>query len=106
MHAEANELPFVCRKKKKASKVGQQDFSEYGNHLYFQSYFSTIGYFSLAKKLKHLPAMWETWVRSLGQEEPLEKEMATHSRILAWRMPWLEESGGLQSMGSQRVGYD
>ena len=45
--------------------------------------------------------MWETWVRSLGQEDPLEKEMATHSRILAWRIPWMEEPGGLQSMGLQ-----
>ena len=48
--------------------------------------------------------MWEAWVRSLGQEDPLEKEMATHSSILAWRIPWTEEPGGLQSMGSQRVG--
>ena len=50
--------------------------------------------------------MRETWVRSLGQEDPLEKEMATHSSILAWRIPWAEEPGGLQSMGSQRVGHD
>ena len=50
-------------------------------------------------RLKHLPAMWETWVRSLGQEDPLEKEMATHSSILAWRIPWMEELGGLQSTG-------
>ena len=50
--------------------------------------------------------MWETWVRSLGREDPLEKEMATHSSILAWRIPWTEEPGGLQSMGSQRVGHD
>ena len=50
--------------------------------------------------------MWETWVRSLGREDPLEKEMATHSCILAWRIPWTEEPGGLQSMGSQRVGHD
>ena len=50
--------------------------------------------------------MRETWVRSLGQEDPLEKEMATHSSILAWRIPWTEEPGGLQSMGSQRVGHD
>ena len=48
----------------------------------------------------------ETWVRSLGREDPLEKEMATHSSILAWEIPWTEEPGGLQSMGSQRVGYD
>ena len=50
---------------------------------------------------KHLPAMQETRIRSLGQEDPLEKEMATHSSILAWRIPWMEEPGGLQSMGSQ-----
>ena len=60
----------------------------------------------LAQRLKHLPAMWETWVRSLGQEDPLEKEMATHSSILAWRIPWMEEPGRLQSTGSQRVGHD
>ena len=52
--------------------------------------------------VKNLPAMQETQVRSLGQEDPLEKEMATHSSILAWRIPWTEEPGGLQSMGSQR----
>ena len=49
--------------------------------------------------VKNLPAMWETWVRSLGREGPLEKEMATHSSILAWRIPWTEELGGLQSTG-------
>ena len=51
--------------------------------------------------VKNLPAMLETWVRSLGWEGPLKKEMATHSSILAWRIPWTEEPGGLQSMGSQ-----
>ena len=56
--------------------------------------------------VKCLPAMRETWVRSLGQEDPLEKGMATHSSILAWRIPWMEEPGRLQSMGSQRVGHD
>ena len=56
--------------------------------------------------VKHLPAMWETQVQSLGQEAPLEKEMATHSTILAWRIPWTEEPGGLQSLVSQRVGHD
>ena len=50
--------------------------------------------------------MQETWVQSLGQEDPLEEEMATHSRIRAWKIPWTEEPGGLQSMGSQRVGHD
>ena len=53
----------------------------------------------VAQRLKRLPAMWETWVPSLGREDPLEKEMATHSSILAWRIPWMEELGGLQSMG-------
>ena len=60
----------------------------------------------MAQRLKHLPPMRETWVPSLGWEEPLEKEMATHSSILAWRIPWTEELGGLQSTGSQRVGHD
>ena len=57
-------------------------------------------------RLKCLPAMRETWVRSLGREVPLEKEMATHSSILAWRIPWTEEPGGLQSTGLQGVGHD
>ena len=56
--------------------------------------------------VKNLPAMQETWVRTLGQEDPLEKEMATNSSILAWEIPWTEESGGLQTMGSQRVGQN
>ena len=56
--------------------------------------------------VKRLPTMQETWVQALGWEDPLEKEMATHSSILAWKIPWTEEPGGLQSMGSQRVGYD
>ena len=55
----------------------------------------------LAQRLKCLPAVRETWARSLGEEDPLEKEMATHSSILAWRIPWMEEPGGLQSTGSQ-----
>ena len=53
----------------------------------------------MAQRLKRLPGMWETWLRSLGGEDPLEKEMATHSSILAWRIPWTEEPGGLQSTG-------
>ena len=56
--------------------------------------------------MMNLPAWQETWVQSLGGEDPLEKGMATHSSILAWRIPWAEEAGGLQSMGSQRVGHD
>ena len=58
----------------------------------------------MAQKLKRLPPMWETWVRSLGQEDPLEKEMATHSSVLAWRIPGMGEPGGLPSMGLHRVG--
>ena len=60
----------------------------------------------VAQRLKNLPAVQETWIRSLDQEDPLEKEMATYSSILAWRIPWMEEPGGLQSTGSQRVGHD
>ena len=60
----------------------------------------------VAQMVKCLPAMRETWVQSLGQEDTLEKEMATHSSILAWEIPWMEEPGGLQSTGSQRVGHD
>ena len=56
--------------------------------------------------IKNLPAMWGTWVLSLGQEDSLEKGMATHSSILAWRIPWTEALGGLQSVGSQRVEHD
>ena len=55
--------------------------------------------------VKNLPTRWETWVQSLGLEDPLEKEMATHSSILAWKIPWMEEPGRLQSMGLQRVGH-
>ena len=55
----------------------------------------------IAQWVKNLPAMWEMWVRFLGREDPLEKEMAIHSSILAWKIPWMEEPGGLQSMGSQ-----
>ena len=60
----------------------------------------------VAQTVKRLPTMRETWVLSLGQEDPLEKKMATHSNILAWKIPWTEEPGRLQSMGSQRVGHD
>ena len=56
--------------------------------------------------VKHLPTMQEIRVQSLGGEDVLEKEMATHSSILAWKIPWMEEPGRLQSMGSQRVGHD
>ena len=60
----------------------------------------------MAQTVKHLPAMQETWVQSLGREDPLEKEIATHSSTLAWKIPWMKEPGGLQSMGLQKVGHD
>ena len=60
----------------------------------------------VAQRLKPLPAVWETWVRYLGREDPLEKEMATHSSTLAWKIPWTEKLGRLQSMWLQRVGHD
>jgi len=60
----------------------------------------------VAQRLKHLPPMRETRIQSLGQEDPLEKEMVIHSSVLAWRIPWMEKPGRLQSTGSQRVGHD
>ena len=60
----------------------------------------------VAQTVKHLSTMQETWVPSLGLEDPLEKEMAIHSSAIAWKIPWTEEPGRLQSMGSQRVGHD
>ena len=65
-----------------------------------------VGASVVAQMVKNLPPMLETRVQSLGQEDPLEKGMVTHSSILAWRIPWTEEPGGLQSMGLQRVGHD
>ena len=73
----------------------------------YELMFSLISGVSLvAQRLKRLPGMQETQVRSLGWEDPLEKEMATHSSTLAWRIPWREKPGSLQSMGSQIVGHD
>ena len=61
---------------------------------------------ALTQRVKHLPAMWETRVQFPGREDPLEKEMASHSSTLAWKIPWKEEPGKLQSMGLQRVAHD
>ena len=77
--------------------------------LFIPNLFSSFLYLFIhlvAQRLKHLPPMQETRVRSLGWEDPLEKEMATHSSILAWRIPWTEEPCRLQSTGSQRVGHN
>ena len=60
----------------------------------------------MAQMVKRLSTMWETQVRSLGREDPLEKEMTAHSSILAWKIPWMEEPGRMQCMGSLRVGHD
>ena len=85
-------------------------YCHYSRHLYFClnvcMFISSINIslvFPVAQLLKNLPSMRETWVRSLGWEDPLEKGMATHSSILAWRIPWTEDPGGLQSTGSHRL---
>ena len=62
--------------------------------------------YKVVQTIKNLPAMWETQVQSLGQDDPLGEEMATHSSILAWRSPWTEESGSIQFMGLQRVRHN
>ena len=77
------------------------DFYTFSCKEYDQSDFSMTSL--VAQMVKHLSTMRETWVQSLGQEDLLEKEMATHSSILAWKIPWMEEPGRLQSMGLQRV---
>ena len=74
--------------------------------LYLDPFGIRLGASLVAQAVKNLPAMQETQVRSLGWENPMEKGMATHSCILAWRIPWTEEPGGLQPMGSQRVRHD
>ena len=86
-------MVHIKKKKKKLKKVGHYLEWPKGASLVVQ-------------RLKHLPAMSKTWVRFLVREDPLEKEMATHSSILAWRIPWREEPGRLQSTGSQRVGHN
>ena len=100
-------LFFQMKKKKKKGWPERKGKGSYGFHNCDFGPFLTTSWASLvAQRLKCLPAMQGTWVRSLGQEDPLEKEMATHSSIFAWRIPWTEEPGGLQSTGSQRVGHD
>ena len=75
-------------------------------YIYIYIYIYKNGASLVAQRLKRLPAMQETRVQSLGGEDPLEKAMAPHSSILAWRIPWTKEPGGLRSMGLQRVGHD
>ena len=76
------------------------------NQILYDVIMVSLGASLVAQMVKSLPAVWETGVQSLGGEDALEKEMATHSSIFAWRIPWTEEPGGLQSMGSQRVQHD
>ena len=98
---------WPCGWGKKATLQKIQCFSEATHWMFFWKALNTnISLILVAQRLKRLPAMRETWVRSLGRQYPLEKEMATHSSILAWRIPWMEEPRGLQSMGSQRVRHD
>ena len=78
----------------------------YNIYLYNIYYIYYINIYLVAQMVKHLPAMWETQVQFLGWEDPLEKEMAIHASSLAWKIPWTEEPGRLQSMGLQRVGHD
>ena len=85
----------------KALVLGQQVFTPF--HLVLSSF---IWASLVAQMVKRLPTMQETWVRSLGQEDPLGKELATHSSVLAWKIPWTEEPGRLPFMGMQRVGHD
>ena len=82
--------------------VVQEENKSYRFVLQRQSWFCSL----VAQRVKHLPAMQETRVQFLGWEDPLEKEIATHSSILAWKIPWVEKPVRLQSMGSQRVGHD
>ena len=87
------------------SVMSDRVFATWGLYMYIHVYV-IYGTSLVAQRLKHLPGMQETQVQSLGWEVPLEKEMATHSSTLAWKIPWREEPGRLQSMGSQRVGHD
>ena len=87
-------------------KIPEEEQSKVCLSSLFDKEFKLIRTFLVVQSVKNLPVVQETQVWSLGQEDPLEKEMATHSSILTWKIPWTEEPGGLQSMGSQRVRHD
>ena len=82
------------------------NFITFCGALIFRNNYKVFPASLVAQTVKNLPEMQDTWVQSLGWEDPLEEGVATHSSILAWRIPWTEELGGLQSMGSQRVGHN
>ena len=93
----------------KSAKAGRQQVKEsvtVARILFICTHVCAVRASLVVQRSKRLPAMRETWARSLGGEDPLEKEMAAHSSILAWRIPWMEEPGRLQSTGSQRVRHD
>ena len=103
-HFNISCLILLClslRKKKVSLFLTQKSL-----YVYVCMYVCLLSLSLVAQMVKHLPTRWETWVQSLGQDDPLEKEMATHSSILAWKIPWMEEPGRLQSMGLQRVGHN
>ena len=102
-HQDASQDYSLPRKVGQREECGRLCSLERHGHLCITSRKGTS---LVAQMVKRLPTMQETRVRSLSQEEPLEKDMATHSRTLAWRIPWTDEPGGLQSMGLQRVGHD
>ena len=87
-------------------KISRNTVSKLIKNLILSSTYVVLRTSLVAQVVKHLPTMCETWVQPLSQEDPLEKEMATHSTILAWKIPWAEEPCGLQSMGSQRIRHD
>ena len=97
---------FVLRCNQWINNVAMVSGEQPGDSVTHTHPFSPSGTPLAAQTLKHLPAMWETWVQSLGQENPMEKEMATLCSPLAWKILWTEEPGRLQSIGSQRVGHD
>ena len=112
-HQEHRRVPFfphphplprfiVCR----LFDNGCSDWCEMICYYSFDLHFCSNSASLVAQVVKCLPAMWETQVQSLGREDPLEKEMTTHSSTVAWKILWTEEPGGLQSIGSQRVGHD
>ena len=97
----------IAQSRTRLKRLSSISLLPYSKHFqYFKVLLLTYQTSLVAQAVKRLPTVWETQVRSLGREDPLGKEMATHSSILAWRTPWMEEHGRLQSMGSQRVRHD
>ena len=98
---QTNKHLYKTRYRRKTLFIREGFVSGLKKCIYKIDYYTNLGASLITQLVNHLPAMQETWVRFLGQEDPLEKEMATHSSILAWRIPWTEEPDKLQSMGSQ-----